>query len=162
VREVVVDLPPHALHLRRHRRGELQVARGGGAVGVARQHGQRRLEAVRQVAGLGQRALHARFALREQRVEIVHERLDFRWIEAAKLAVLAAVHRVQPRVEQGHRPEAAADLPGARHHGRAAERQDDDHVDARENPVDQHVRLRIGAQQVDQKHADHEEQAQRP
>jgi len=65
-------------------------------------------------------------------------------------------------VEQGHRPEAAADLPGARHHGRAAERQDDDHVDARENPVDQHVRLRIGAQQVDQKHADHEEQAQRP
>ena len=76
MREVVVDLAAHALDL-----AAIEAARSRPrqprALGVARQHGERRLQAVRQVAGLGERTLHALVALGQQRVQVVHERLHF-------------------------------------------------------------------------------------
>jgi hypothetical protein len=50
--EVVVNLPPHALDLLAHGRGQIMVPGGFGPFGFLREHGQRRLQAVGQVAGL--------------------------------------------------------------------------------------------------------------
>ena len=75
LREVRVDLAgacarPAAASTRRAR-----VARGRGALRLLREHGERRLQAVREVAGLGLGARHRALALVEQRVEVAHERL---------------------------------------------------------------------------------------
>ncbi len=54
---------------------QVGVPRGPGALRLLGQHGQRRLEAMREVAGLGQRLPHPLVLVVEQRVEVVDERL---------------------------------------------------------------------------------------
>ena len=56
VGEVIVDLPPHAIDLLLNRGGDLGLARSPRALGFMRQDGERRLQAVGEVAGLGDRA----------------------------------------------------------------------------------------------------------
>ena len=86
VGEVIVDLPAHSLDLLADRRGELALAGGAGAFGLARQQRQRRLETVREVAGLRNRALHRLLALFDQRVQVVDERLHLGGIVALRPA----------------------------------------------------------------------------
>ena len=61
---MIVHLPPHAIHLLADRRGQLALAGALGALGFVREHGERRLQPVREIAGLGQRAAHAPLAMR--------------------------------------------------------------------------------------------------
>ena len=74
VRQVVVDLPAHPVHLlaQQLRPAAAAPPRPLGLVG---DHRQRRLQAVGQVAGPRQRPAHRLFAVVEQRVEVVDERL---------------------------------------------------------------------------------------
>ena len=96
VREVVVDLPAHALDLLRDRRGELGLAGGRGALGLLRQHRERRLQAVREIAGLADRAADRCVAMLEQRVEIVDERLHFARIASLRACASPLLHVGQP------------------------------------------------------------------
>ena len=103
VREVIVDLPPHALDLlRRARRASSCVAGRRGALGLLRQHGERRLQAVREIAGLGDRAAaRARSRCVEQRIQIVDERLHLGRIAAVDAARRARRARGEPRAQLG-------------------------------------------------------------
>ena len=97
VGQVVLDLPPHPLDLLGHRRRELGLAGGRGAVRLVRQHRERRLEAVREIAGLGDRAAHRLLLVGEQRVQVGDERLDFGGIAPFDAAGGPALHVRQPR-----------------------------------------------------------------
>ena len=74
-RRGVVLLAVSAVPLRADRCGEIGVALPVGAFRLRQQHRERRLQAVREVAGFGLRALHHFVALGKQDVEVVHQRL---------------------------------------------------------------------------------------
>ena len=105
MREVVVDLPPHALDFMRES-SSADFGQSGGlrAVGLLREHGERRLQSVREIAGLGLRARDARVARLEQRVEIRHERLHFGGIVAVHQPLAAGVHVREPRAQLARPP----------------------------------------------------------
>jgi hypothetical protein len=65
VRQVVVDLPPHALDLLIDLCGELLMSCRSHLLRLVRQHRQRRLQAMRQVAGFCDGARYAPLALLE-------------------------------------------------------------------------------------------------
>ena len=95
MREVIVDLPSHALDLLADACGELGLARARRPLGLLREHRQRRLQAVREVAGLGDRTADDLLAVVEQAVEVVDERLHFTGIGAFDAMLLVAVNRRQ-------------------------------------------------------------------
>ena len=96
VRQVVVDLPPHAFDLLMDRGGKLDLPGGGGALCLLIQECERRLQAVRKVAGLAERAPHALFAIAQQRIEVTDERLHFRREISRHHAVPALVNVGEP------------------------------------------------------------------
>ena len=96
LREVRVDLPAHPLDLLANRRRQFVLPGGLRPVDLLREDGERRLQAVRQVAGLGQRARDAALALVEQRVEVLDERRDLARIVA--LEPRASARRGRRRV----------------------------------------------------------------
>ncbi len=73
VRQVKVDLPPHALDLLIDLRGKLPMSCRARLLRLVRQHCQWRLQAMREVAGLCDGARDAPLALVEQRVEVVDQ-----------------------------------------------------------------------------------------
>ena len=110
VREVIVDLPAHPLDLLADRRGELVMPLGVGTIGFLRQHRERRLETVSEVAGLGQRAPDGLLAVLEQRVEIVDERLHFGRIIAVDAAIATVAEAREALAQMIHRRQAVAYL----------------------------------------------------
>ena len=90
--EVVVDLAPHSGNLLPQRGSHVFLAGGGGALGLEREERVRCLEAVREVAGLGDRTLYGLFALLEKPVQIIDEQLDLGDVSAAESRLGAAVH----------------------------------------------------------------------
>jgi hypothetical protein len=162
MREVVVDLAAHALDLRRHRGRQFRVSGSRHPLGVSRQHGERRFQAVRQVAGLGERTLHPLVALGQQRVEVVHQRLHFGGVVTAHPTMLTAVHCGKARVQERHRLQAAADLPHAGRHRERGPGQHGAHVGAGEPVVHLEMWDRIPREQVHGEDADGKEQPERP
>ena len=79
-----------------------------GALRFVRQDRERRLEAVREVAGLGDRAPHRPFAMVEQRVEVVDERLDFARIAPLDSPIAPVAHRRELVAQLVERRQAAA------------------------------------------------------
>ncbi len=65
---------------------------------------------MREVAGLGDRALHGAFPMLEQGVEVVDERLDLGWVFAVDAPVLSLVQPGQTRPEVVDWRQPAADL----------------------------------------------------
>ena len=63
LREVIVDLAAHPSHLLRDRRRELVLTRGLRALGFLREDRQRRLQSVREIAGLGRGLLDPQLAI---------------------------------------------------------------------------------------------------
>ena len=61
----------------------------GRAVRFVREHGQRRLQSVGQIAGLRDRATDRDLAVLEQRVQVVDERLDFGRVRPVELPLPA-------------------------------------------------------------------------
>jgi len=74
--EVPFDVPAHPLDLTAHRSREVVLAGGIGTVDVFREHRERRLQTVREIAGLRDGARDTALSLFEQPVEIVDERHD--------------------------------------------------------------------------------------
>src|SRR6185369_8515677 len=100
-------LPLHAIDLFPHRVAELAVAGGPGAIGLLRDDGERRLEAVCEVAGLRDRARDGALAMVEQRVEIVDQRLHLLGVFADDAAFAADANARQAMAELHERSESA-------------------------------------------------------
>ena len=92
--EVIIDLPSHAIDLLLNGGGNLGLARCPRPLRLVRNDGERRLQAVRQVARLRDRTADGLLSLVEQRVEIVDERLHF-------CRVLAVDAPIAPLVQSG-------------------------------------------------------------
>jgi hypothetical protein len=56
MRQMIVDVAPHAIDLLMDIRGNLFLARRSQLLGQVREHGQRRLQTLRKIAGLGRGA----------------------------------------------------------------------------------------------------------
>jgi hypothetical protein len=89
---VIVDLPPHAIDLLIYLCGKLLLSCRSHLLRLVRQHRQRRLQAMRKIAGLCYCARHAPLALVKQRVQLVDDRLHLYRISAADARVNAFVH----------------------------------------------------------------------
>jgi hypothetical protein len=113
VRKVVVHLALHAFYLHSNRSCDLRLARTVGKVGLLQQDGEGRFQRVRQIARFGLRPLHHSIALSQEGIEIVHERLHFRWEVAIHAPSLAAMNGGQPMPQLGHRRHTPADLEEA-------------------------------------------------
>ena len=132
LREVIVDLAAHPSNLLRDRRRELVLTRGLRALGLLREDRQRRFQSVREIAGLGRGLLDPQLAVEEQRVEVVDERLNLRWVNPFKPALRTLAHVEQPRAQLPQRQQTAPELVQAgrdqdqRHDGehRAMEQRD--------------------------------------
>ena len=133
VGEVIVDLPPHPLDLLAHRLREIGVAERRRALGFLRQHGQRRLQPVREIARLGDGAAHRTRLMFEQRVEIVDQRLDLARIVAGHLPRGAGANLGEPpahpfewRQRAAHERQPGDHAGNGNHRRQAAVRMDDD------------------------------------
>jgi len=82
VRELVVDLPPHAAHLLMHGFGDVAGTGRRCPVGFVCDDRKWRLQTVRKVTGRGDGARDCPVALVEQRVEIVNQRLYLERVSA--------------------------------------------------------------------------------
>ncbi len=82
VREVIVHLPAHPIDLLRYGCSHLGLTGCPRAFRLVREDGERRLQTVREIARLGDRALDRFLSMLEQRVEIVDERLHLGRVRA--------------------------------------------------------------------------------
>ena len=117
VREVVLDLTAHSLDLLRDPGRHVGLAARGGALGLVREDGQRRLQAVREIARLGVRATDGAFLVREQRVQVGDERLHFSREAPFDALRLAGADGRQPPAHFLERHESAPHDREAREHG---------------------------------------------
>ena len=83
------------------------LAGGIGAIGFVHQHRQRRFEAVREIAGFAERAADRVVAMIEQRVQIIHQRLNFGWIAAFEPPLAAVANGGQACAQFVERRKAA-------------------------------------------------------
>ena len=65
---------------------------GRHAPGFVREHGERGLEAVREVARLRNRPRHGSFAVLEQEIQIVDQRLNLARVNAVEAAAASLAH----------------------------------------------------------------------
>jgi len=107
VSKVIINLPAHSFHLLSDSGREIRMSRCFGALRFLRQHGERRFQAMREIAGRGQRTLHNPLAVLKQRVEIVDQRLQFDRIISAHPAVAAASYVRQSRPQFFERRQGA-------------------------------------------------------
>ena len=105
MRQVIVDLPAHALDLLAQHVGTGRV--GGAALGLAGNHRQRRLQPVGEVAGAAVGAAHGVGPVIEQGVQVVDERLHFSGKSAADAGVVAGVDPREPRRAAAPAPASA-------------------------------------------------------
>ena len=124
VREVIVDLPPHAIDLLLNGGSNLRLAGSPRPLRFVRNDGKRRLQAVRQVARLCHRAADGLLPLVEQRVEIVDERLHFCRVIALDAPLAALVQFDKARAKVADRRHAGANLQEPSGHAEHAQQQD--------------------------------------
>jgi hypothetical protein len=80
VRQVIVDLPPHAINLLIDFRSKLLMSCRSRLLRLVRQHRKGRLQTMREIAGFRDGARDTPLALVEQRVQVIDQRLDLRRI----------------------------------------------------------------------------------
>ncbi len=160
VRQVRFDLTPHPFHLLGHGVCPLLLSRGGSPVGFVGQHGKRRLEAVREVARPRDGSPHRLFAVLEQHVEIVDERLHFSGVDAVDAAFTTGMHGGQPRSQpvDGRQPAPHLDEPD----DQADERENRDAWHVQEEVVKHSRRARVSVNDLRHDHAEHSKEPGRP
>ena len=126
LRQVIVHLPAHPLDLLTHHRRQLGLPGAIGDLRLVRQHGERRLQRVREIAGLGDRAADGLIAVLEQRVEIVDQRLHFGGIAAVEAALAALAHGGEAAAQPLDRRQAVAHVDDPRQHAGHDEQRHDD------------------------------------
>ena len=159
VRELVVDLPPHAVHLLMHGFGDVAGTGRGCPVGFVCDDRKRRLQAVREITGPGDGARDRPIALVEQRVEVVNQRLHLGRVRAFQSMRAAGVQcsEVTPDGIDGR--QTASHLEESAEHERA--RHNDRQV-ARERAVDTTRSARMHGHHAGQRNARQNEQADGP
>ncbi len=110
VHEVIVDLPPHAVHLLMHGFGDFASAGRRRSVGFVCDDRERSLQAVRKITGFADGAFDGPIALIEQRVEIVYQRLHLGGVCAFESARAASVQDFQIAANGIHRRQTAPHL----------------------------------------------------
>ena len=90
--KVVFGLAAHAVDLLLDRRRQVLMSCGRHAPGFVREDGERRLEAVREVAGLRDRPRDGGFAVLEQEIQIVDQRLNLARVNAVEAAAASLAH----------------------------------------------------------------------
>ncbi len=115
LRQVIVHLPTHPLHLHANRRRTLTLPRRLQLFRLLRQHRQRRLQSMRQIARLRQRPPRNPLAMLQQRIEIVHQRLHFRRILPFDPLARAIPQPQQLLPQPPERYPRSAKLPNPRH-----------------------------------------------
>ncbi len=91
--EVIVDLPAHPLDLRADDGRGLVLAGRGQALGLLAQDREGGLDAVSQVAGLGDGALHELRPVIEEGVEVIDQGLHFLRVTPFEALLPALAHR---------------------------------------------------------------------
>ena len=133
MREVVVDLPLHATHLLADGGGEIVLPRGARTFRLVCENGERRLQSVRQIPGLGDRTRHHLLAMLEERIQVRDERLDFCRIGSAHGAIAAVADGGQPRSQMLDRRQRVFHVRESRDH--AEDRDSRPDPDVREETV---------------------------
>jgi hypothetical protein len=108
VREVIVDIPLHARDLLIDGVSNLDLPDGTRPRRLLGQDRQRRLQAVSEIAGLGNRTLDRLLAMAEQGVQIVDERLHFRRVHTFHPARATGTNAREARVKVVYSRLAAA------------------------------------------------------
>lgn len=115
---------------------------------------------MREVAGLGQRALSDPLALIEQRVQVVDQRLNLGRVRPSKLLISTAVDIAEPRSQLADRRYPSADLPRA--HCEAHQSDDRYDADMRKRFVHHTRRVRIPQHELRERERHNDEKTQRP
>jgi hypothetical protein len=108
---------------------------------------------VRQVAGFPLRARHAPFAVLEQAVEVVDERLELAGVAAQEPRLFAVAHRIQAGAQLGEQRQARTHLQQARRQQAERERPHRDVVDDA---------ARVVPQKMSRRRVEHDRQPDRP
>jgi hypothetical protein len=153
VGQVVLDAALHAANLVAQAVGDVAETRALDLGGILRQHRQRRLEDMRQIAGRRLGPPYRLFAMLEQRVQVADERLHLGGIIAVDSRRTTITHRRQPRPEAVDRRDAAPHLRQAAEHEHQCERAEHHPVlhpqDDRKVLRDQHEEQVRGAEQAE-------------
>ena len=126
--KVVFDLAAHPFDLLRDRGRKHRLPFGPGALRLLVQQRQRRLQSMRQIAGLGQSARDALLAIDQQRVQLGNQRLHFRRVLAAEARVTSFPNAGEIGAQLIERREAAFHLDEPDDHARHRRECHDDHV----------------------------------
>jgi hypothetical protein len=159
--QVVFRLAPHPIDLLFDDRREVLVPCGRHPPGFVREDGERRLETVREVAGLGDRPRDSGLAVFQQEIEIVDQRLNLARVGAVEAAAapLAHVRQAPPQLlDRGHAP---AHLPQAHEDGDDREDQQRTEVPCR-GAMKLARELRVVEQRRSRDHCANGKQPQRP
>ena len=169
VRQVIVDLSSHQRQLLSEHLRKIRIAVCRETVSFVRQDRKRRFEAVRQIARFGDRPGHHLLAVRQEPVEVVHERLHFGGIPASKVVRRAVADVGQPPPHLVQREECRTYDRKARNH---APRRDpphqppmgvDDADGVRETRVQRYRDCRDGKKAGRSEHgSQHDSSAKRP
>ena len=160
-REVIFDLPLHSLHLGLDDFGEFRLAAAAGPLGFVRDHRQRRLESMREIAGSGDGAANHAVVMVEQGIQIVDERLHFRREFAGDSRLAPVVDARQPRAQ----PVQPAQAPAELHHTASQAKHGDDRKERYVSPgrtVHEPRPRRIAQEQRRRDHQCADEQPERP
>ena len=99
MRQVVIDLPPHAFNLLCDRGGKLRLSGIVDAARLVRENGQRSLQSVSEIARFGLCATHCLFTMLEKGIQIVNQRLNFVRIRAHHALVASFANGSQTRLQ---------------------------------------------------------------
>ena len=158
--KLIVHLLTHPIDLVMDRHGDVALAGPLYPVHFVREHGQRCLETVREVGGLGHGALNGLVAFVEQPVAIVDERLNFRRIGAVEPVVAAPPESGQPVAQGPDARESAPNLQEPRDHEQHRDSGHDEPVGERPMDTDRGGGMVVDG--VGQRHAHKNKQADRP
>jgi hypothetical protein len=105
---MIVYLARHALYLLVDVLRQVGMARGGDEIGLVGKHSERSLKAVRKVSGRRESASERLFAIFQQRIQIVDQRLNLSRVDSLDPARSAYAHGHQALAQSAERREPLA------------------------------------------------------
>jgi len=108
---MIVNLPPHAIDLLADGIRQRGLARGPRAIRFVRQHRERGLEPMSEIARLDLRAVHVGIVRVEQRIQVRDQRLHLGRVVPLEPCRAPGVHVAEPDPQARDRRHAAANAP---------------------------------------------------
>jgi hypothetical protein len=113
---MIVDLASHAINLLIDLCGKLLVSCRSHLLGLVRQYRQRCLQTMCEIAGLGDGTRNAPLTILEERIQVVDQRLHFRWIATGNARVRAFMNGHEPIAEFINRRYASPERQKSQEH----------------------------------------------